>query len=72
MSNFINKKKASNDLLTKDILHKEEKVINLNDWKNNKLLTMKEKMKVQMEGQNKKTLEKIKNQLAKFQNFNFR
>ena len=33
---------------------------------------MKEKMKLQMEGQNKKALDKIKKQLAKFQNNNFR
>ena len=72
LSNFILKKRADNDLLKNEVFKKEENEINLNDWKNNKLLTMKEKMKLQMEGQNKKALDKIKKQLAKFQNNNFR
>ncbi len=73
LTKIIRSKKAANENLKKEVLkNEEEHDINLDEWKNKKLMTMKEKMKMKIENQNKQNLEKIKNQLSKFKNNNFR
>lgn len=73
LTKIIRNKKAANDNLKKEVLkHEEEQEINLDEWKNKKLMTMQEKMKMKIENQNKQNLEKIKKQLTKFKNNNFR